>query len=167
MLLGTWPGKQPTSGETSWPQREPQLPQPTNRSKPENTAEPTAVGSAPGLRSPVWPLWQSRGQEDLVLSRDSKVSGRRVANPRGTTKATVGHGGEMLGFRESVSTASSLGTAGHPISMTAAAQSELSYPGRTKAIMERGPLASLPPAQLPTLPSHLNIRTWPPRVPLP
>lgn len=26
VLLCTWPGKQPTSGETSWPHREPQLP---------------------------------------------------------------------------------------------------------------------------------------------
>lgn len=36
-LLCTWPGKQPTSGETSWAQREPQLPQTTKLSKLENT----------------------------------------------------------------------------------------------------------------------------------
>lgn len=109
-------------------------------------------------------MWSGRL---LLLSRDSKVFRRRITNPCRTTKAHLVVTEKMLGFRESVSTTSSLGIARHPTFMSAAAQRDLSCPGRTKAIVERGPLASLPSAWLPTLWSQLNICIWPPTVPPP
>lgn len=106
-------------------------------------------------------------RKTLITQRGQQGVREKSGKPTGNNKGTVGHRGETLGFRESVSTASSPGTAGRPMFMSTAAQSELSCPGRTNAIVERGPPASLPSARLLTLPSHLNICTWPPTVPLP
>lgn len=66
----------------------------------------------------------------LLLIRDSEVSGRRVSKPMGSHKGTLGHRGGILGFRESVPTTGSLGTARHTIFVSAAAQRCTALEGR-------------------------------------
>lgn len=74
--------------ETSWPQREPQLPQTTNHSKLENTPEPTPSGqcSWPSVTrlAAVTVTWPGRSR---YSSGTVRCPGEELANPWGATKA--------------------------------------------------------------------------------
>lgn len=102
-------------------------------------------------------------RKTLVTQQGQQGVQEKSNKPVQNKKGTPGHHGEMLGFRESVPTTSSLGTARHPAFMSAAAQCELSCSRKDKRHHGDRPLGITPIGSAPdtAVPSeHLYTATY-------